>query len=671
MKLLFELFLEELPASEMNGLDKRIKDTLSLILDAEGVIYDNFVVYVTPRRISFKFVFKEYIDAKEKEIVGPPESVCFKDNKPTKALLGFLKKNDATMDNIQIKKTKKGRYVSVILKGEHKQSKPVVKEAIKSFLHRLHFNKKMRWGEGEFEFIRPVHNITFMIDDKVEEFEFASINATSYTYGHRFLNNEKIELTYGGYEKELEKGFVIVNQEERKQLILKQLDNLCKKQGLDIVFNEELLNEVVNLTEYPKVVIGEFEERFLKLPKEVLIISMKDHQRYFAFMKNGNLSNKFAAISNIVTDNMDIIKQGYERVLRARFSDAEFFFDEDSKQKLEEFVEPLKKMMFQEKLGSQYERTLRLESLSEFIANLLGFDAKKAKRAAHLSKADLLTQMVYEFPELQGVMGREYAIISGENKEVASAIYEQYLPKENEIPQTQAGISLSLSDKFDLIVGGFIANLKPTGTKDPYALRRAALGIIRTVIENKIELNLNDVLNKASQLYKKNIDEKEIIEFIKVRFINYLNDYPYDALEAVVSSEFNDIYDAYLRLKALKNLFDNDKDKQKRFAIKRVFNIVKDFDKINVDTSILSQDEEKKLFEKISNLEKSSKQQIKNKNYTELLNDIVEIKETINTFFDNVMVMDKDEKVKLNRLSLLNRLRNIVLNIADFRFLEI
>jgi len=671
MKLLFELFLEELPASEMNGLDKRIKDTLSLILDAEGVIYDNFVVYVTPRRISFKFVFKEYIDAKEKEIVGPPESVCFKDNKPTKALLGFLKKNDATMDNIQIKKTKKGRYVSVILKGEHKQSKPVVKEAIKSFLHRLHFNKKMRWGEGEFEFIRPVHNITFMIDDKVEEFEFASINATSYTYGHRFLNNEKIELTYGGYEKELEKGFVIVNQEERKHLILKQLDNLCKKQGLDIVFNEELLNEVVNLTEYPKVVIGEFEERFLKLPKEVLIISMKDHQRYFAFMKNGNLSNKFAAISNIVTDNMDIIKQGYERVLRARFSDAEFFFDEDSKQKLEEFVEPLKKMMFQEKLGSQYERTLRLESLSEFIANLLGFDAKKAKRAAHLSKADLLTQMVYEFPELQGVMGREYAIISGENKEVASAIYEQYLPKENEIPQTQAGISLSLSDKFDLIVGGFIANLKPTGTKDPYALRRAALGIIRTVIENKIELNLNDVLNKASQLYKKNIDEKEIIEFIKVRFINYLNDYPYDALEAVVSSEFNDIYDAYLRLKALKNLFDNDKDKQKRFAIKRVFNIVKDFDKINVDTSILSQDEEKKLFEKISNLEKSSKQQIKNKNYTELLNDIVEIKETINTFFDNVMVMDKDEKVKLNRLSLLNRLRNIVLNIADFRFLEI
>ncbi len=671
MKLLFELFLEELPASEMTGLDKRVKDTLSSILDNEGVSHNDFAVYITPRRIAVKLEFEEYIEAKEKEIVGPPESVCFKDNKPTKALLGFLKKNGATTDDIRIKQTKKGRYVSVVLKGEHREAKPVVKEAVKLFLHRLHFNKKMRWGEGKFEFIRPVHNMTFTIDNKTEEFEFASVNANSYTYGHRFLNKGKIELTYEDYEKELEKGFVIVNQNERRDVILNQLNSLCKEYGVDVVYDEELLDEVVNLTEYPKVVVGEFEERFLKLPKEVLIISMKDHQRYFAFMKNGNLSNKFAAVSNIVTENMDIIKQGYERVLRARFSDAEFFFDEDSKHKLEEFVEPLKKMMFQEKLGSQYERTQRLESLSEFIANLLGFDANKAKRAAHLSKADLLTQMVYEFPELQGVMGREYAIISKEDKEVASAIYEQYLPKDDEIPHTQAGISLSLADKFDLIVGGFIANLKPTGTKDPYALRRAALGIIRTLIENKIELNLNDVIDKALQLYDKNANKEEIIEFIKVRFVNYLNKYPYDALEAVVSSKFNDVYDAYLRLTAIKNLFDNDKDKQKRFAIKRVFNIVKDFDKTDVDTGIFTQDEEKRLFEKISSLEKSSKLQIENKNYTKLLNDIVAVKDTINMFFDNVMVMDKDEKIKINRLSLLNRLRNIVLNVADFRFLEI
>ncbi len=310
MKLLFELFLEELPASEMTGLDKQVKDILSSILEEEGVVHNDLIVYITPRRISVKLEFKEYIEAKEKEIVGPPESVCFKDNKPTKALLGFLKKNGAAMDDIQIKKTKKGRYVSIVLKGEHRQAKPVVKEAVKSFLHRLHFNKKMRWAEGEFEFIRPVHNITFTIDDKVEEFEFASVSSTSYTYGHRFLSKGKIELTYDGYEKELKKGFVIVNQKERRDIILNQLDSLCKEYQLEVVSDEELLDEVVNLTEYPKVVVGEFEERFLKLPKEVLIISMKDHQRYFAFMKNGNLSNKFAAVSNIVTDNMDMIKQG-------------------------------------------------------------------------------------------------------------------------------------------------------------------------------------------------------------------------------------------------------------------------------------------------------------------------------------------------------------------------
>ncbi len=671
MKLLFELFLEELPASEMDKLDMRISDTITSILDSQGVVYKELTIYITPRRMAVKFNFDEHIKALEKEIVGPPESVCFKDNKPTKALLGFLKKNSATLNDIHIKNTKKGRYVSVVLKGEKTEAKPVVKEAMSTFLSRLHFNKKMRWGEGEFEFIRPVHNITFMIDNVVEDFEFASIQSTSYTYGHRFLSGKKIELTFEDYEKQLKKGFVIVNQKERREIILNQLNAVCEESNLEVIYDDELLNEVVNLTEYPRVVLGEFEKRFLKLPKEVLIVSMKDHQRYFAFMKNGKLSNKFAAVSNIETDNMNTIKQGYERVLRARFSDAEFFFDEDSKHKLEEFVEPLKNMMFQEKLGTQYERTKRIEKLSEFIADILGFDKEKAKRAAYLSKADLLTQMVYEFPELQGVMGREYALISNEDPEVAKAIYEQYLPKENEIPQTQTGIALSLADKFDLIVGGFIANLKPTGTKDPYALRRAALGIIRTLIDNKISLNIKNVLNEASKLYSKEANTDEISEFIKTRFTNYLNTYPHDALEAVVTSNFEDIYDAYLRLEAINKLFDIDENKEKRFSIKRVFNIVKDYDKTDVDEKLFSQNEEIELFKSIAELENRAATTIKDKNYIELIDAVISIKDVINTFFDNVMVMDKDERIRENRLSLLNRLRNVVLNIADFRFLEI
>ncbi len=671
MKLLFELFTEELPASEMSGLDNRAKETLTSLLDANDIGYQDLKIYITPRRIAIKFKCADSINAKEKKVMGPPENICFKDNKPTKALEGFLKKNNATMDDIEIEDTKKGKYVTLIIKGESKAVKPMMPNIMQNFLQKLHFNKKMRWGSGEFEFIRPIHNITFTIDDEIVDFEFAGVSSTSYTYGHRFLSKDKIRLTYDNYEKELESGFVIVNQEKRKQIILNQLESICKKENLQMIYDDDLLDEVTNLTEYPKIVLGSFEEKFLKLPKEVLITSMKDHQRYFAFMKDNRLANKFAAVSNIETDDMSIIQTGYERVLRARFADAEFFFEEDSKHRLEEFVSGLNNMTFQEKLGTQYDRTLRLMELSGFIAWLLQFSQDKAMRAAYLSKADLLTQMVYEFPELQGVMGKEYALLSGEDKEVAEALYEQYLPKEDEVPKTQAGISLSMADKFDLIVGGFIANLKPTGTKDPYALRRAALGIIKTTLDNKLSFELSKPIDKAQKLYKKDTNTKEIIDFIKTRFTNYLSDYPHDALSAVVESKFNDIYDAYLRLDALNKLFENDPNKENRFAIKRVFNIVKDFDKKDVDKSLFTQDEEKELYNAIEEIEKKVNELVFDKKYNDILNSVVSIKSVINKFFDNVMVMDKDEKIKNNRLSLLNRLKSIVLNVADFKFLEI
>ena len=671
MKLLFELFTEELPASEMVGLDKRVKLEMESLLNDYNVLYKDLNIFITPRRVAVKFVFDEYLKSETKEIVGPPESVCFRGAEPTKALLGFLNKNNATIDDVSIKETKKGKYVSILKKQEESKAKPLMADIMNNFLTKLHFNKKMRWGEGGFEFIRPIHNITLTIDDEIMDFEFASISSTSYTYGHRFLSKNKIRLTYDGYENELESGFVIVNQNKRKQIILNQLDNICKKYGLDVVYDDELLDEIVNLTEYPKVVVGAFEDKFLKLPKEVLITSMKDHQRYFAFMKEGKLSNKFAAVSNIETDDMSVIQRGYECVLRARFADAEFFFNEDSNKKLEEFVEGLKSMMFHEKLGTQFERVQRLIKLSRFIAENLGYDPKKAERAAYLSKADLLTQMVYEFPELQGVMGREYALISKEDREVAEAIYEQYLPKDDEIPKTEAGISLSLADKFDLIVGGFIANLKPTGTKDPYALRRAALGIIKTILDNKINVDIISVLQKSMTLYEKESDVNEMVDFIKVRFKNFLKSYPYDAVEAVVSSAFSDIYDAYLRLEAINNLFEKDRDKKKRFAIKRVFNIVKDFKGKDVDEKLMQQEEEKTLFDDIKTLEEKSGKYVKEKDYSGLMEKIVDIKEDINNFFDNVMVMDKDEAVRNNRLSLLNRLKSIVLNVADFRYLEI
>ena len=672
MKLLFELFTEELPASEMKGLDQRMADNISEILKGENIIFSNLKSYVTPRRMAIKFEFDKYIKSEDKKIIGPPESICYKDAKPTKALMGFLRKNGATEEDIIIEENKKGRYVSLIIKQEDRSAKELMGNILNNFIINLHFNKKMRWGDGDYAFIRPVHNITFMIDNEVIDFNFAGINSTSYTYGHRFLNPQKVKLSYDNYESALEDAFVIVDQNRRRDIILNKLESICKKENLSVVYDDELLNEVVNLCEYPVVVVGEFEDKFIHLPKEVLITSMKDHQRYFAFTKNGKLINKFAAVSNIETDNMQLIKEGYERVLRARFDDAEFFYAEDSKKKLVDFVDGLKKMTFHDKLGSQYDRVMRLVKLSAFLAEKLKVNVDYAKRAAYLSKADLLTQMVYEFPELQGVMGREYAKLSGESDKVANAIYEQYLPKDEENVSSETGMVLSLADKIDLIVGGFIADLKPTGNKDPYALRRAALGIIKIVTDFNIALNLSEAILYAAKLYNKNIDLEGVLEFIKVRFFNYCNQYPYDILMAVTQVSFDDIADVNNRLLALNYFILHDPDKKKRFAIKRVFNIVpENYESTFIDEGLFESDYEKKLLIGINSIESEYIRRLEKKDYKEAINMVDRIVPDINMFFDNVMVMDKDENIKNNRLSLLNRLRLLVLRIANFKFLEI
>ncbi len=671
MKLLFELFTEELPTSEMVGLDEQVRYNLTKLLESHNIEYDEPTVYITPRRIAIKTELSEHAKPQEKKIIGPPESVCYKDGKPTKALEGFVRKNGVSIDDVKIEKTPKGRYAVITLKSEAIAVKPLLNEIFQNMLNSLHFNKKMRWGSGEYEFIRPVHSIVFLVDNEVVPFSFSGVESSKSTYGHRFMHKGAIDVTYDTYEQSLKNAFVIVDQREREKKIIQQLEGICKEQGMELIEDEELLEEIVNLTEYPVVVIGSFDERFLKLPKEVLITSMKDHQRYFGFIKDGKLLNKFAAVSNIETENMEIIKQGYERVLKARFADAEFFFEEDKKRKLDSFVDELKNMMFQEGLGSQYDRTLRLIDLSGYIADQLGFDKSKAERAAYLSKADLMTQMVYEFPELQGVMGREYALLSGEDKEVTQAIYEQYLPKGDEIPSSRAGIALSIADKIDLIVGGFMVGLKPTGAKDPYGLRRAALGVIRTLIENRLFLSLKELLLFASRLYSQNPPVEDIIEFFRIRFKNHLSNSSTDTLEAVTNARFDDIYDAFLRVEALEKFIDDDKDKSGRFAIKRVFNIVKDFDGEIVDPSLLKEDEEKMLYGEIEKIKTKAEELLKERNYYGLLKSVVNIKPAIDEFFDHVMVMDKDELLRKNRLSLLNRLKKTVLHVADFKYLEI
>jgi len=671
MKVLFEILTEELPARELLKIDN---DTMISILDKYNIDYSHVDVYYTPRRIAVELECQPTTKQQKQKFMGPPKSVCFEGGKPTKALLSFLEKNNAKIEECFFEETKKGTYACVYLKSQSRQVKEFLCTVFSDFLSNLPFSVSMRWGDGTWSFLRPVHNIVLLADDEVIECSMFGCQSSPFTYGHRFLSNYKIDLRYKDYKDILKEHYVIVNQAQRKEMIKSALiafSNQDKHYKID----EELLDEVTNLVEYPHCLEGSFERQFLELPQEVLIGSMKTNQRYFYCLDNQNkLSNYFCVVSNIFTDNDNVIVKGHERVLRARFRDAEFFYQEDLKVKLSDLVEKLKTMLFHEKLGSMYDKVMRLVELSAYIAKLIGASIEHTKRAAYLSKADLLTHMVYEFPEVQGIMGSIYAKKQSEDDLVSQCIYEQYLPKDEAYPKTREGMALSLADKVDLIVGGFIAELKPTGNKDPYGLRRAALSIIKMLLNAKIFLSIPDVIKSSLTLYKnqgllfKEEILNEIIDFIKARFINMFEEE--EIVKAVVNVRFDDIYDSYLKIEALKNFY-NSCDNDTLLSIKRVFNIVPaHFTKIDCDETLFVHDEEIKLYRYINELKLKLKDALDNKDYLAYLNNMVD-NSIISDFFNKVLVMDKDERIMNNRLALLNSYKQLVLEIADFKYLSI
>ena len=671
MKVLFEILTEELPAKELLNVRS---DLLIAILDKYNIDYSDVNVYYTPRRIASEFDCNEFTKQAKQKIVGPPKSVCFDDkNQPTKALLSFLDKNNAHLDEIFFEDTKKGPYVCIFKKQALLPAKELLCGIFSEFLNSIKaYSKQMRWGSGDYEFLRPVHNLVLLADNDVVECSMFGKKSVSYTFGHRFLSEGKIELLSKDYKKTLQEHFVIVDQNQRQLLIKEALKNLSKEDKR-YMLDEDLLNEVTNLVEYPHCIEGTFEEEFLKLPQEVLISSMKANQKYFYSLNNGKLTNKFCVVSNIVTDDDSLIVKGNERVLRARFRDAAFFYQEDLKVKLESLVDKLKNMLFHKKLGSMYDRTMRLVELTGQIASNIGAQTEVAKRAAYLSKADLLTHMVYEFPEVQGVMGSLLAKNQSEGESVSKCIYEQYLPKDEVYPESLEGIALSLADKFDLIVGGMIADLKPTGNKDPYGLRRAALSIIKIVLKSKLSLNVKDAVKFAISLYEKQDLRKDVLdetlEFIKVRFINMFEEHA-EIVKSVVEVDFSDIYEALLKIEALKTFYTQ-ADEQDLFSIKRVFNIVPDgFDKTDADENLFVSNEEADFYNYVKALKHNLGAYLQSKDYLSYLNKIVD-RQIISSFFDKVLIMDKNEKIKNNRLALLNNYRQLVLKVADFKYLSI
>ena len=671
MRVLFELLTEELPAKELLNINDSL---LCAALDKHNVDYQSASVYFTPRRIAAIINCKEFTKQQNQKIFGPPKNVCFdKDNNPTKALLSFLEKNNANIDECFFENTSKGTYACVFAKQTQKLVKELLCSIFSEFLSSIPFEKQMRWGNGDFVFLRPVHNLVLLADNEVIECSLFGKPSVSYTFGHRFLACHKIDLISKDYKEELKKHYVIVDQHARKSIIKDSLEKLSNAQKR-YVLDEDLLNEVVNLVEYPNCLEGTFEEEFLKLPQEVLISSMKANQKYFYSLNNGKLTNKFCIVSNMITDDDSVIVKGNERVLRARFKDAAFFYEEDLKVKLSDLVDKLRHMLFHKKLGSMYDRVERLVELTKKIAGNIGADVDVAQRAAYLSKADLLTHMVYEFPEVQGIMGSIIAKKQLEKELVANCIYEQYLPKDEVYPKTKEGIALSLADKFDLIVGGMIADLKPSGNKDPYGLRRAALSIIKIALNTKLNFNIKDIVEFSANLYDKQGKPQlnsvsQTLEFIKVRFINMFEEHS-QIVKAVVEVGFSDIYDAFLKIEALKDFYTQSNEDD-LYSIKRVFNIVPDgFKKIDVDRELFVFNEEAKFFEFVESLKQNLEKFLQTKDYLSYLKNMID-NNIISSFFDNVLIMDKDEKIKNNRLALLNNYKQLVLKVANFKYLNI
>ncbi len=680
----FEIGTEELPASFVTIGMELLQKNINELLKKNNIEFNKIEVFGTPRRIGF---YIPEIALKQKDTLieqtGPAKRVAFDDNgNPTKAAIGFAKSQGVDVKDLEIVNTPKGEYVAVkkVIKG--KETYELLKEKFPEFMKSIVFPKNMRWGTEKISFGRPIKWIVALLGEKVIDFKYGSYVSNNKSKGHRFLSPEEFEVkSYKQFIEELEKRWVIPNFEKRKNFLINEIDKIAKENNFLVEKDEELIEEVTNLVEYPFPVVGEFEKDFLKLPKEVVITTMKVHQKYFpVYDLNGKLLNYFITISNMKAKDMNIVKTGNERVIRARLNDANFFYEEDKKYKLDYFVEKLRKVVFYNKLGTSYEKMERFKDIAVYLANQLNPDkVKVTERAAYLCKGDLETNMVYEFPELQGIMGKYYALHSGEPEEVANAIYEHYLPRfaGDEIPNSDPGAFISIADRIDSITGFFIINEIPTGNADPFALRRHALAIINIILKKGYRISLKELLDRSISLFMtkfEKIDENvknQIIEFIKQRFRNYMMEqFNYDEIDAVIDIDFDDIFRSFKKIEALHKMKNDENFANLITPFKRIANITKEWEESVVVKDYFVAEEEKELFKIFEQINEKFKELVKKEDYISALQELTKLRKPIDNFFDNVLVMEKDEKLKKNRLSLLKSIYNSFISVGDLKKLQ-
>lgn len=679
--LLLEIGLEEVPAKFMPPALAELKKMAETQLTEQRIDYDAVVTYGTPRRIAL--IVKNIADKQRdlaEEAKGPAVKAAYDaEGNPTKAALGFARGQGVDVSELYQKELNGGLYVFATKKAAGVATAEVLPTLLPQLVCGIHFPKPMRWGYTELRYARPIRWIVALYGSQVVPFAIEDIHAGNVSRGHRYLGSEQLTIPCAeDYVSVMEQDFVIVDQDRRQAMIVEQMQQLAASVDGTVEIDEELLEEVLYLVEYPTALMGNFNPAYMLMPEQLIITPMKEHQRYFPVMKGHHLLPKFITVRNGNAAHLDMVQAGNEKVLEARLADAKFFYDEDLKVKLEDNVEKLKSIVFQEKLGTIYDKMLRVQQGVIVIADLLQLGdgvKERALRAAYLAKADLVSNVVYEFPELQGLMGEKYAFAQGEHPLAAKAISEHYLPKnaDGEIPLTFEGLTVSIADKLDTIVGCFAAGIEPTGSQDPYALRRQAAGICSMILGRGVLVSLTALIEQAIAHYPAEIvgDKaalcKRVYEFFEQRIRNVLNDkgFRYDVVEAVVTCGYDNLTETLLRAEALNKMRTTDTFALVLTAFTRANNLAKKAVGDAVDAAYLVEDVEKQLWNDVQFAEKAIAAQVQNRQYVEALTVISTLEESISAFFDGVMVMDENEAVKNNRLALLVRVSNLSGRIAD------
>lgn len=677
-EFLLEIGTEEIPSRFVNPALEKMKELFSALL-ASGRVASRgeMKVFGTPRRLVLHVpdLDERQADA-SREVVGPPKKVAYDaEGKPTKAALVFAEKNNIPVDRLGVKTTDKGEYVVARIDEKGGDTSEWLRQVLPGFILSIPFQKTMRWMDKDIRFARPIHWILALWGGAVVDFDLNGLKSGNLSRGHRFMSpGAFLVKDFKSYVQQSEPNFVVIDPETRKQRIIKQTDDLAKAKNGIVLDDSGLVDEVANLVEYPVAVMGTFNKDYLRVPKEVLITAMREHQRYFSVVDvSGNLLPCFITISNTRAEDMEIVRAGNERVLAARLSDAAYFFDHDVKQPLGDRVEALKKVTYQEKLGSIYDKTQRVKALAGYLADLFKADRRISERAAELCKADLLTGVVGEFPKLQGVMGRHYAISSGEDRRTADAILEHYLPRfaGDKLPDSLEGVCVGIADRIDTITGCFSVGLIPSGSEDPYGLRRQSVAVMNMLLDRGLRLSLVDLVAEACKgfgLKKKDKVAIDVLDFLRQRLAGMLasEGLRSDVVEAALSVDFNDPLIAREKVRALDGLRTSEDYQPLVTALKRAGNILpKDFAGA-VRKGLLKVEAEQALHAAFAEIKDRVKQKIAALDFRGALADIASLRKPVDAFFDTVMVMDKDEDVKANRLALLAGITGLFSQIADF-----